>query len=69
MTGTRNRRGRARARCDIRICGEMAGGSLAGQQTIEGALLAPVSRLVHVARRKRAASNSIMPCRRLLATR
>ena len=42
-------RKRARTGCDIRICGVVVGGSLAGQQIIEAAS-APVGAQVHVAR-------------------
>ena len=35
--------GRARAGSDIRICGVIVGGSLGGQQTIEGAFTTPVA--------------------------
>jgi hypothetical protein len=50
--------GRARTGCDIRVCGVMVGGALAGQQIIEGAF-GPCRAWVHVAR-GRAASTSCL---------
>jgi hypothetical protein len=51
-------RERARTGCDIRICGVMVGGSLAGQQIMEGAFC-PCRAWAHVARR-RAVSTSCL---------